>query len=306
MKTPLPLVYASAYQADIPIDHRFPMGKYSAVFALLSKRSWFADVSSHQAIPATVQQASLAHDPDYVRRVASGQLTPDEVRVIGLPQNPTVRERSFASAGGTMLACRLALRAGWAGSLAGGSHHAGPHGGRGFCVMNDVGIALSWLLADETLSRALVLDLDVHQGDGTAEIFASESRVHTVSLHCEDNFPFRKAQSDVDVGVPAGTGNRGYLRALDGLLSAIEPQARRADLIVVNAGVDPHGGDRLGRLDLSDEGLAQRDATVFDWARGLGKPLCVVMGGGYDHRIEVIAERHAQVYDRLFSAASRG
>ncbi|MEC8274562.1 MAG: histone deacetylase, partial [Pseudomonadota bacterium] len=244
---PLPLVYASAYQASIPGDHRFPMGKYGVVHALISQRPWFSDAVLHQAIPATVQQASLAHDPDYVQRVAEGQLTPGEVRVIGLPQNPTVQERSFAAAGGSLLACRLALKTGWAGSLAGGSHHAGPSGGRGFCVMNDVGIALSWLLADETLSRALVLDLDVHQGDGTAEIFAGEPRVETVSLHCEDNFPFRKARSDLDLGLPAGTGDSGYLQALDGLLTDITGRARACDLIVLNAGVDPHADDRLGR-----------------------------------------------------------
>ncbi|MGB0480823.1 MAG: histone deacetylase [Alphaproteobacteria bacterium] len=306
MNAPLPLVYASAYQASIPGDHRFPMGKYGAVHALISQRPWFAQAVLHQAIPATVQQASLAHDSDYVQRVAQGELTPGEVRVIGLPQNPTVRERSFASAGGSLLACRLALQTGWAGSLAGGSHHAGPRGGRGFCVMNDVGIALSWLLADETLSRALVLDLDVHQGDGTAEIFADEPRVETVSLHCEDNFPFRKVRSDVDFGLPARTGDSGYLQALDGLLTDITVRARACDLIVLNAGVDPHADDRLGRLALSEDGLAQRDLMVFDWARDLAKPLCVVMGGGYDHRIDVIAERHARVYDRLFQAASRG
>ena len=167
-------------------------------------------------------------------------------------------------------------------------------------------LTLSWLLADETLSRALVLDLDVHQGDGTAEIFADEPRVETISLHCEDNFPFRKARSDVDLGLPAGTGDSGYLQALDGLLTEITGRARDCDLIVLNAGVDPHADDRLGRLALSEDGLAQRDLMVFDWARDVAKPLCVVMGGGYDHRIDVIAERHARVYDRLFQAASRG
>lgn len=303
---PLELVYSPSYQAAIPARHRFPMGKYGAVHRALAARPWYSAVTRHRAVPVTPQQAGLAHDPDYVQRLTDGTLRADEVKRIGLPQNRSVVARAFASGGGTTLACRRALACGWAASLAGGSHHANRAGGRGFCVMNDVGLALSCLLAEGVLARALVIDLDVHQGDGTAEIFQADPRVFTASLHCEANYPFEKATSDRDLGLDAGVGDSGYLPALDGLLSDLEAPAQQADLLVYNAGVDAHQDDRLGRLSLSDAGLAARDAMVFEWARAVQKPLCLVLGGGYDHDIDVIAERHAGVFDRLFAASNRG
>jgi len=302
----LPLVFSRRYQAAISARHRFPMGKYGAVHAVLSARPWFSEVEIHRAAPATLDQAARAHDLNYVERLVTGALSDREVRDIGLPQNASVVARAFSSAGGTLLACRLAKDAatGLAASLAGGSHHANRAGGRGFCVMNDVGVALSTLLTEPNpwLKRALVVDLDVHQGDGTAEIFADEPRVFTASLHCQDNYPFTKAISDLDIGLPAGTGDSGYLPAVDQLLHRLDSVAIRADMIVYNAGVDPHVEDRLGRLALSDSGLAARDEMVFEWARAHRKPLCLVLGGGYDRDVAVVAERHAHVFDRLYSA----
>ncbi len=304
--SPLPLIVSPRFQAAISSNHRFPMGKYGAVQDVVSARDWVQQAILHPAQAVTPEQAGLAHDPDYIARLVDGTLLESEVREIGLPQNPSVAVRSFTAAGATLMACRLALRAGagLAGSLAGGSHHANRAGGRGFCVMNDVGVALSIMLSDpaDQLGRALVVDLDVHQGDGTAEIFADQPRVFTASLHCEDNYPFTKALSDCDVGLAAGTGDSGYLPALDHLLHRLDAQAVAADLIVYNAGVDPHRNDRLGRLDLSDAGLAQRDQMVFEWARAHRKPLCLVLGGGYDRDIAALAERHARVFDRLFHA----
>jgi len=302
---PLHLVYSPTYQAAIPAKHRFPMGKYGAVIAAVEQRSWFREATIHRATPASFEQACLGHDRDYVARLWDGELTDAEVKAIGLPQNRSVMSRSFSSAGGTLLACRLAMQHGVAASLAGGSHHANRQAGRGFCVMNDVGVALSCLLAEEhSLKRALVLDLDVHQGDGTAEVFFGDARVFTASLHCEENYPFEKAVSDLDVGLSSGTGDSGYLPTLDRLLSDLEPQARQSDLIVFNAGVDPHTDDRLGRLNLSDQGLAARDNQVFEWAQNIAKPLCLVLGGGYDRDVAVVAQRHAGVFDRLFHATS--
>lgn len=301
--TGLPLVFSQRYQASISSRHRFPMGKYGAVHRVVQGRDWAAHADFRNAQAASQAQAELSHDPAYVARLIQGELTTFEMREIGLPQNPSVAARAFASAGGTLLACELALRRGMAASLAGGSHHANRAGGRGFCVMNDVGIALSVLLAaPAAISRALVVDLDVHQGDGTAEIFANDSRVFTASLHCEENYPFTKATSDLDRGLAKGTGDSGYLPALDEMLHRLDSTAIHADLIVYNAGVDPHADDRLGRLSLTDAGLAARDEMVFEWARAHRKPLCLVLGGGYDRDIDVIAERHAQVFDRLYAA----
>ncbi|MGB1161825.1 MAG: histone deacetylase [Alphaproteobacteria bacterium] len=302
----LPLVFSQRYQAAISRQHRFPMGKYGAVHEAVQRRSWARDAAFFTAEPVTASQAALAHDPAYVDRLSSGALSAAEVRAIGLPQNPSVAARAFASAGGTLTACRLALKAGLAASLAGGSHHANRTGGRGFCVMNDVGIALSVLLnSGNDLNSALVLDLDVHQGDGTAEIFKEEPRVFTASLHCEDNYPFDKAHSDLDVGLAKETSDSGYLPALDAMLHRLDSVAVRSDLIVFNAGVDPHQDDRLGRLALSDDGLAARDDMVFEWVRAHRKPLCLVLGGGYDRDIGRIAERHAKVFDRLYQAHTR-
>lgn len=305
--TQLPLVFSPSYQAAISASHRFPMGKYGAVRDEVAERPWFHRAALHRASPATADQACLAHDADYVERLLTGRLSDAEVKAIGLPQNRSVVARAFASAGGTLLACRLAMEAGLAASLAGGSHHANRQGGRGFCVMNDVGVALSVLLDErlktgQGLERALVVDLDVHQGDGTAEIFADEARVFTASLHCEDNYPFTKAHSDLDMGLPRGMGDSGYLPALDALLHRLDAQAVASDLIVYNAGVDPHQDDRLGRLTLTDAGLAERDRMVFEWARVHRKPLCLVLGGGYDQDVGVVARRHAAVFDRLHHA----
>jgi len=301
--TGLPLVFSQRYQASISSRHRFPMGKYGAVHRAVQARDWSTEVEFHNASPARQCQAEQAHDPHYVERLMTGALTAQEVRDIGLPQNPSVAARAFASAGGTLLACELALKRGLAASMAGGSHHANRQGGRGFCVMNDVGVALSALLQEpQGIHHALVVDLDVHQGDGTAAIFAGDQRVFTASLHCEDNYPFTKAVSDLDHGLAKGTGDSGYLQALDALLHRLDSTAIHSDLIVYNAGVDPHEDDRLGRLNLTDAGLAARDEMVFEWARAHRKPLCLVLGGGYDRDIEVIAERHAKVFDRLHAA----
>ena len=302
----LPLVFSQRYQAAISRQHRFPMGKYGAVHEAVQRRPWAGEIAFVTAQPVTVGQAALAHDEDYVERLMNGALNAEEVRAIGLPQNPSVAARAFASAGGTLAACRLAMKTGMAASLAGGSHHANRKGGRGFCVMNDVGIALSVLLSSTSgLKSALVLDLDVHQGDGTAEIFTDDPRVFTASLHCEDNYPFDKAQSDLDVGLARDTSDSGYLPTLDAMLHRLDSVAVRSDLIVFNAGVDPHQDDRLGRLALSDDGLAARDDMVFEWVRAHRKPLCLVLGGGYDHDIGRIAERHAKVFDRLYQANMR-
>jgi acetoin utilization deacetylase AcuC-like enzyme len=211
-----------------------------------------------------------------------------------------VVRRARLSAGGTLLAARLALRHGLAGSTAGGSHHGQRATGAGFCVFNDVAIAAKALKREGAIRRALVVDLDVHQGDGTADCLSDDPDLFTFSVHAEKNYPVRKIPGDLDVGLPDGVDDDGYLPVLRAhlprLLDAIRP-----DLLFYNAGVDPHQDDKLGRLKLSDEGLRRRDRFVVEEARGRGVPLVTVVGGGYAADIEALARRHALVFEIMAS-----
>jgi acetoin utilization deacetylase AcuC-like enzyme len=220
---------------------------------------------------------------------------PEESRRIGLPNTPAVARRAFLSAAGTLLAARLALEHGVACNMAGGSHHAGPEGGAGYCVFNDVAIAAQALLDEGRGARVLDVDCDVHQGDGTARIFAGRDDVLTLSLHAERNYPARKAASDLDYPLPDRLEDRAYLEVLAHALTATEGFA--AGLLFYNAGVDPHEGDRLGRLALSDDGLRARDRMVLGWAHGRSLPVAAVLGGGYDNDPYRLAARHAILFE---------
>jgi acetoin utilization deacetylase AcuC-like enzyme len=237
----------------------------------------------------------LAHDSSYVDAILSQTADEAVMRRIGLPLSQQLADRAQASVGGTVLAARLALQRGIAINSAGGSHHAGIAHGAGYCVFNDVAVAARVLQAMGLAMNMLVIDLDVHQGDGTAEIFRGDGAVFTFSMHCQDNFPVRKQPGDRDVGLPAGTGDDIYLETLSEqltqLLADLSP-----DLVFYNAGVDPHRDDRLGKLTLSDDGLARRDALVINACMEHGLPLACVMGGGYDRDAMLLAERHALLY----------
>ncbi len=301
----LPIVWHPDYLAPLRPGHRFPMSKYGYLRETLIARRLLPDAGSYVApAPARVAQAAAVHALDYVERVADQRLTREEERRIGLPGTAAVARRAFLSAAGTLLAARLALEHGLACNAAGGSHHAGPEGGAGFCVFNDVAIAAQALLDEGAVRRVLVIDCDVHQGDGTARIFADRPEVMTVSLHAERNYPARKARSHLDYPLPDRLQDRAYLEVLDHALAATEPF--RPDIVFYNAGVDPHEQDRLGRLALTDEGLRARDARVLGWARGRGLPVAGVLGGGYDPEPERLAARHAILFEeaaRLTEAA---
>lgn len=292
----LPIVYHPDYMAPLRPGHRFPMSKYGYLRAALVARGLLPAAGGYIApAPATVRQVAAVHALDYVERVANQTLRPDETRVIGLPGSAAVARRAFLSAAGTLLAARLALEHGVAANAAGGSHHAGPDGGAGFCVFNDVAVAAQALIAEGRVRRVLILDCDVHQGDGTARIFADRPEVMTVSLHAERNYPARKAISDLDFPLPDGLGDAAYLEMLDHALATLAGFA--AEIVFFNAGVDPHAGDRLGRLALSDAGLRARDARVLGWAREAGLPIVCVIGGGYDDDPERLAGRHAITFE---------
>ncbi len=301
-----PLVRHPAYDAPLPEGHRFPMGKFRRLAEILEAEGLAGPGGFHRPEPAGEALLARAHAPAYVRAVLSQTLEAAAERRIGLPVTAAVAARARAAVGGTLLAARLALTHGLACNTAGGSHHADREGGAGFCVFNDVAVAALALLAEGAAARVLVVDLDVHQGDGTARIFAEDDRVFTFSMHCEANFPTRKARSDLDVALPRGAGDRAYLDALAGALPAAMATAA-PDLVFYNAGVDVHAQDALGLLTLTDEGLRARDEAVLTATRRARLPTATVLGGGYAKNTDEIARRHAGLFHmaaRVFAGAS--
>ena len=281
--------YSTQLSLPLPPGHRFPMGKYAALRDRLAAEC--EGLRLAQAPPASDAELALAHAPAYVAAVAQGRLDARAQREIGFPWSEAMVERSRRSVGASIQATRVAQREGVAANLAGGTHHASAQAGSGYCVFNDIAVAARLLQAERTGGgqqarppRIAVIDLDVHQGNGTASIFAGDASVFTLSLHGEKNFPFRKVAGDLDVGLPDGTGDQAYLDALD--LALVELDSRfRPDAVFYLAGADPHEGDRLGRLKLSYDGLLARDRRVFDWAWTRRLPLTLCMGGGYGHDI---------------------
>jgi acetoin utilization deacetylase AcuC-like enzyme len=285
------LFYCDQYDMGLPPNHRFPARKYRLLRESLQNDSRF---TLHPAPLATRAQLIRAHHPQYVDAFLAGSLDSGAIRRIGFPWSVHLVQRTLASAGATLAASQSALDQGIAGALAGGTHHAFYAEGSGFCVFNDIAIAIAHLRAESALTRFAVIDLDVHQGDGTAEIFANDSKVFTLSLHGRNNFPFRKQRSTIDIALDDHTGDAGYLTALDAVLP--KAFAFRPDFVFYQSGVDPLKEDTLGKLDLSLEGLAARDRRVFTAARKHGAPLVVTLGGGYAHPIELTAIAHAQTY----------
>ncbi|WP_244474861.1 histone deacetylase family protein [Methylobacterium sp. Leaf99] len=297
-----PIVYHPDYQATLPDGHRFPMGKYRRLSEVLLARG-LAPQGFVRPEPAGVDLIAGVHDRTYVESVLALTVPREVEREIGLPVGASVVARSRASVAGTLLAARLALAHGLAGSSAGGSHHARRGGGAGFCIFNDVAIAARTLHREGSIARAVVIDCDVHQGDGTADCLSDSPDLFTFSLHAEKNYPTRKIAGDRDVGLPDGLEDAGYLAALEAhvgpLLDAVAP-----DLVFYNAGVDPHRDDRLGRLALTDAGLAARDRHVVAAARSRNIPLVAVIGGGYATDIDALAARHAGVFEAMAAEAA--
>jgi len=261
----------------LPAGHRFPLPKYRLLREAV-EREGLGPVHPSEAAPWEL--LAVVHDPDYLARVRRGELSRREERALGLPWSPELVERGRRSTQGTVHAARDALDGGLGMNLGGGTHHAAYAQGRGYCLFNDVVVAIAALRAEGALGRALVVDCDVHQGDGTAELLAGDPRSYTLSLHGGANYPFRRATSDLDVDLPTGTGDDAYLSALETALAEAVPVAR-ADLVFFLAGADPWAGDRLGRLALTKDGLRARDALVLDTAEHSGTPVCVALAGGY-------------------------
>ncbi len=287
------LFYADHFELPLPAGHRFPMAKYRLLReAVLA--SELVEASALE-VPAAATDAELlrVHTPDYLRRVVSGELRPDEVRRLGFPWSPELVERSRRSVGGTLGACRSALERGCGVNLAGGTHHAFADRGEGYCVFNDAAVAARAMQAEGRAARVAIVDCDVHQGDGTAAIFNGDPSVFTLSIHGRGNYPFRKRAGDLDVGLADGTGDGEYLDALAAALGRLHA-AGPFDLAIYLAGADPYAGDRLGRLALSREGLARRDREVFGFFRRRGTPVAVVMAGGYAPEVAEIVAIHVE------------
>ena len=288
--------YHPDYFVPLPPSHPFPMAKYPLLFQRLRAAGWLHDAQVIEPDEAALGDLRLVHTEGYLQQLADGTLDAAAVRKIGVPWSKALWRRSRLAAHGTLLAARAALDDGLAANLAGGTHHAFPGHGEGFCVLNDVAVAIRVLQRDGGLRRALVIDLDVHQGNGTAAIFEGDADVFTFSMHGERNYPTRKMRSTLDVGLADGIGDDEYLtllrRHLDDILAGFVP-----DLVFYLAGVDPVCGDRYGRLALSDEGLRQRERCVLEACVSRRLPAVITIAGGYAPTPERTAELHSIVFE---------
>ena len=288
-------VYHPSYQVVLPPGHPFPMSKYSLLKDLLLAEGILTadDILQPCSLPAAAFE--LVHTREYLAKLASSGLSAAEQRRLGLPWSEALWQRSRLASAGTLTAARTALRSGLVGNLAGGTHHAFAVHAEGFCVLNDVAIAVRALQAEHAIESAAVIDLDVHQGNGTASIFDGVDEVFTFSMHGERNYPLAKMKSDLDVPLTDGTGDAEYLDALQRHLPTVLDNAD-ADIVFYLAGVDVAAGDRYGKLSLTEEGIRRRDRWVIETVRGRGVPLCVVLAGGYAATRERTAGLHAHAF----------
>ena len=288
--------YADHFVLPLPAGHRFPMAKYAMLRDRLSE---LGGIKLQEAPAASDGELALAHSPAYIRAVCDGTLNAQAQRDIGFPWSEAMVARSRRSVGATVAAARTALREGVAANLAGGTHHASADAGGGFCVFNDCAVAARLMQAEQgRLKKRLpvaVIDLDVHQGNGTARIFERDPSVFTLSVHGEKNFPFRKVSSDLDVALPDGSGDASYLEALEQALIQLEDRFE-PQLVIYLAGADAHEGDRLGRLKLSFDGMEARDRRVLDWCYQKRVPAAICMGGGYGHDLATTLQVQLNTY----------
>ncbi|HEY8048836.1 MAG TPA: histone deacetylase [Ramlibacter sp.] len=280
--------YSTQFVLPLPPGHRFPLAKYELLRDRLADE--LPGIKLTRAPAATDGELALVHTPSYIRAISDGSVEPAVMREIGFPWSEAMVERSRRSVGATIGACRAAFAEGVAANIAGGTHHAYAHKGGGFCVFNDAAVAArlmqaEWLRVHRKPLDVAIVDLDVHQGNGTAHIFRGDDSVFTLSIHGGRNFPFRKEASDLDVDLPDGTRDDDYLHALDRALEQLDERFEPR-LVIYLAGADPHEGDRLGRLKLTWDGLEARDRRVFEWAWQRRVPLAFAMAGGYGARIE--------------------
>ena len=291
----LPIVYHPDYVAPLPDNHRFPMPKFKLLFELLRHDGVARDRWCFEPDFPTEDILQLVHAPSYVRAYCDGSLDAKALRRIGLPWSESVVQRTCRAIGGTLRTAQLALEYGLACNTAGGTHHAFPNYGSGFCIFNDLAVTTRFLQSRQLARRIAIVDLDVHQGDGTAFIFQSDPNVFTFSMHCQANFPGTKQQSSLDVPLAIGVEDDEYLQTLathlGDFLAEFDP-----DLVLYDAGVDPHIDDRLGKLALTNTGLYRREMQVLNTCVGAGYPVACAIGGGYGSDIDALVYRHSLLH----------
>jgi acetoin utilization deacetylase AcuC-like enzyme len=288
------IYYPDTPDLPLPPGHRFPSQKYRLLRDLIVRQGILDGWDMAPSPLAGLAELQRAHAPEYVRAVLEGTLDPGIQRRIGLPWSDTLARRSRATVAGSLAAARQALRDGFSGQLAGGTHHAHRDFGSGYCVFNDLAVAALTLLDLEEVARVAVIDLDVHQGDGNAALLTGRTDAFVLSLHGEKNFPFRKVPSDLDIALPDGTDDRSFLRTLAGALDAVA--GFRPDLVLYLSGADPLRSDKLGRLDLTFDGLAERDRLVLEFCRRRAIPVSIAIGGGYADPITDTVEAYANTF----------
>ncbi len=291
----VPIVYHPNYVAPLPLGHRFPMVKFSLLYSLLIKDAIVTTEDSYTPELPCIESLELVHTPEYVRDYYQGTLHPKAQRRIGLPWSPDLVRRTCIAVGGTILTAKLALKYGLACNTAGGTHHAFPSYGSGFCIFNDIAIAARTLQELGLVKKILIVDLDVHQGDGTAYIFQGDESVFTFSMHCQANFPGTKQKSDLDVPLVQGLDDEGYLQILSQYLGDLLTQVK-PDLVIYDAGVDTHVNDLLGKLALTDTGIYRREMQVLSTCLAAGYPVACVIGGGYAEDMTSLVYRHSLLH----------
>ena len=283
------------YDISLPKNHKFTASKFSDLFNELKSKKFFSNSTILEPQKASVEDLEITHDKDYILKIKNGTLTEKEIRRLGFKWSETLSNRSFLAVNGTLLTCREALKNGVANHLAGGTHHAHKSFGSGYCVFNDIAYASQTLIKEKIINKVLIIDLDVHQGDGTAEILKNDKNIFTCSLHCKNNFPFRKSKSDLDIELDDNLNDVEYLNilkeALNKCLSIFRP-----DLVIYDAGVDIHIYDKLGNLNITSEGLLTRDKMVLSYFKKKSIPVSTVIGGGYSDNNLELAKRHTVIF----------
>ena len=291
----LPIINHPDYVAQIGDDHRFPIKKFGELIKLLRKKNIATTYNTFEPDEVSVTTLLNVHTEEYINKINNLSLDKDEIRKLGFPLVKSVRRRSFVATGGTVLASKLAVKHKLACNTAGGSHHAFSNQGNGYCVFNDVAVATSYLKKKYKYKKILILDLDVHQGDGTAKIFESDDSVFTVSIHSKKNYPSKKQKSNIDIELEDGIKDEEYLNVVNQLLQKIGDL--QFDFVFYVAGVDVHFEDRLGKLNITETGIRKREELVINNFFKRNIPLCGVLGGGYNHNFEQLVNLHSILHE---------
>ena len=296
-----PIIHHPSYDLPLPEKHRFPGTKYSLLIKYLESSGLIENYLKYVPKPSTAEHLSIAHDASYIEAIETGNLSREQEVRLGLPWSATLRQRSFIAPNGTLFAAQLALQTGIACHAAGGTHHAHWDFGAGFCVFNDLAYAARALIEMKLAKRVLIFDCDVHQGDGTANILSKDRNILTCSIHCAENYPEKKAVSDLDFPISKGSRDDDYLPVLGRCLRQIDSMNFSPDLVLYDAAVDVHSNDKLGLLNMTSEGIYERDKVVLSHFKKKQVPIATTIGGGYGETHQEVAQRHSIIFQAVKS-----